>query len=246
VSAWGIEQEWVDQAKDLFCKDYPSAHVRCVRGDALALPLEENQFDVVTCQTVLMHVRDPMQALAEMKRVAKPGGLIICVEPINLLNRLEFSSMSDALSIEEHITLFEFWLRYHRGQQMLAKGNHNIGAILPGLLSLQRLENIQVYQNDKTSPMYPDWASAAQGGNTYSDYTPWDDAEILEAVRTSRADEQRIAQARTTLQKLFKCITDAKAKYLYCATGGANLFVVSGRKPATAALSLGRVALYPG
>ncbi len=45
-------------------------------GDATALPFEDDYFDVAHCHAVLMHVPDTETALAEVKRVLKPGGII--------------------------------------------------------------------------------------------------------------------------------------------------------------------------
>ncbi|GJE98533.1 S-adenosyl-L-methionine-dependent methyltransferase [Phanerochaete sordida] len=47
-------------------------------GDALALPFADASFDVVHAHQVLIHVTDPLRMLAEMRRVAKPGGLVAC------------------------------------------------------------------------------------------------------------------------------------------------------------------------
>ena len=45
-------------------------------GNVTALPFEDNYFDVAHCHAVLMHVPDTAAALAEVKRVLKPGGVI--------------------------------------------------------------------------------------------------------------------------------------------------------------------------
>lgn len=53
-----------------------------IHGDALSLPYSSGLFDIVYCHFLLLWVRDPLQALTEMKRVAKPGGhLIAFAEP---------------------------------------------------------------------------------------------------------------------------------------------------------------------
>jgi SAM-dependent methyltransferase len=45
-------------------------------GDAAALPLRSESFDVVTASFVLSHIRDYPGALAEIFRVLRPGGTI--------------------------------------------------------------------------------------------------------------------------------------------------------------------------
>ena len=51
-------------------------------GDVTALPFEDEFFDVAHGHDVLMWVPDTDAALAEVKRVLKPGGLIACREMI--------------------------------------------------------------------------------------------------------------------------------------------------------------------
>lgn len=50
-----------------------------VEADAMALPFDDDSFDVVTISFGLRNVHDPKKALAEMLRVAAPGGtLLVC------------------------------------------------------------------------------------------------------------------------------------------------------------------------
>ena len=51
-------------------------------GDVTKLPFEDNFFDAAHCHAVLMHVPDTAAALAEVKRVLKPGGIIAAREAI--------------------------------------------------------------------------------------------------------------------------------------------------------------------
>ena len=51
-------------------------NVTFTSGDAHALPFPDASFDVVHAHQVLQHVRDPVQVLREMRRVAKPGGIV--------------------------------------------------------------------------------------------------------------------------------------------------------------------------
>ena len=45
-----------------------------VQGDAESLPFPKGSFDVVSCMEALMHVPHPQRAVAEVARVARPGG----------------------------------------------------------------------------------------------------------------------------------------------------------------------------
>ncbi len=47
-----------------------------VVGDVHALDLPDDSVDVVHAHQVLQHVADPVQALREMRRVCKPGGVV--------------------------------------------------------------------------------------------------------------------------------------------------------------------------
>src|SRR5580704_507528 len=65
-----------------------------VAGDALRLPFRDEAFDAVTISFGLRNVADPEQALAEMRRVTRPGGrLVVCefstitIAPVDMLYR---------------------------------------------------------------------------------------------------------------------------------------------------------------
>ncbi len=53
-----------------------TANVRFQTADVLDLPFSDASFDAVFAHAVLQHVREPLRALAEMRRVLKPGGVI--------------------------------------------------------------------------------------------------------------------------------------------------------------------------
>ena len=58
-------------------------------GDVTRLPFEDETFDVAHCHAVLMHVPDLDAALAEVKRVLKPGGIIAARELVTSSNFYE-------------------------------------------------------------------------------------------------------------------------------------------------------------
>lgn len=55
-------------------------NVRLAIGDVHVLEFADATFDVVHAHQVLQHIGDPVQALREMKRVTKPGGIVACRE----------------------------------------------------------------------------------------------------------------------------------------------------------------------
>ncbi|MET3125471.1 SAM-dependent methyltransferase [Arcicella rosea] len=147
-----IEQKWLDESKNIFSNSFPnelSDKFKFIKADAHDIPLPSNSFDIVTCQTVLMHLHNPLKCLSEMKRLIKPTGIVICVEPINLFNRLEVSSLTSEIDIRHRVVLYEFWSRLHEGKRLLKLGDNDIGMYLPGLFEQLKFNNICSFQNDR-------------------------------------------------------------------------------------------------
>ena len=72
----------------------PRGNTSFVAGDALRLPFRDGAFDAVTISFGLRNVADPAAALAEMRRVTRPGGrLVVCefstitIAPVDMLYR---------------------------------------------------------------------------------------------------------------------------------------------------------------
>ena len=53
-----------------------SEQVELTCGDVMALPFEDASFDVLHAHQVLQHLADPVSALAEMRRLTRPGGIV--------------------------------------------------------------------------------------------------------------------------------------------------------------------------
>ncbi|HTX26104.1 MAG TPA: demethylmenaquinone methyltransferase [Streptosporangiaceae bacterium] len=71
-----------------------SGRLSYVGGDALRLPFRDGSFDAVTISFGLRNVASPVAALAEMRRVTRPGGrLVVCefsaitIAPLDMLYR---------------------------------------------------------------------------------------------------------------------------------------------------------------
>lgn len=52
-----------------------------VQGNGEFLPFADESFDLITCSEVLEHIRNPVRALREMRRILKPGGKLLLSTP---------------------------------------------------------------------------------------------------------------------------------------------------------------------
>ena len=84
-------------------QNIPSAHF--LSADATRLPFDDGQFDLVYTNKTTHHIRDWQQAFAEMARVLKPGGRLICsdfVAPVG--NRLPTRRALERLANQHRLT----------------------------------------------------------------------------------------------------------------------------------------------
>jgi demethylmenaquinone methyltransferase / 2-methoxy-6-polyprenyl-1,4-benzoquinol methylase len=85
--------------------DKTRGSVAFAAGDALHLPFKDGAFDAVTISFGLRNVHGTRDALAEMRRVTRPGGrLVVCefskitVEPIDMLYRRYLTGVLPAIA----------------------------------------------------------------------------------------------------------------------------------------------------
>lgn len=51
------------------------------RADVVSLPFDDESFDILICNASFHHYEEPEKAIAEMKRVLRPGGALILGDP---------------------------------------------------------------------------------------------------------------------------------------------------------------------
>lgn len=61
-----------------------------IKADICALPFKDNAYDIILCNHVLEHIPDDAQAMRELYRVLKPGGMAILQIPQELDRTVTF------------------------------------------------------------------------------------------------------------------------------------------------------------
>jgi SAM-dependent methyltransferase len=239
----GIDPEprWVAKAR-------ATAKRRKLRGlsyqvaSAERLPFDAGRFDMVTCQTVLMHLRDPQVALREMVRVLRPGGLLAVAEPNAITNSLIVDALSVDAPVEEALAMVRYMLTCRRGKKAVGEGDLCVGDVLPGHFREAGLRQISVYQSDRAGMLLPPYASPAQKAAiaVNSDWAdqgffimPREQAKRHFVAGGGKAADFAGHYARGVANlKKFKKGVEAGA---LSTSGGMIFYLIAGRKPRRAA-----------
>ena len=211
---------------------------RFVEGTAEALPFENDRFDLVTAQTVLMHVRDAATVVAEMVRVTRPSGVVLLAEPDNLAGNLAQLGGEPTLGDEDVLAITALLLACHRGKAALGEGDERVGAKLPGLLTAAGLRDVAAYTNDRCMSLVPPYDAPDQRLALQTERA-WirDGVSMLVA---SRGDARRLAlaggwdEARfdggwAAMQRWMQSVDEGTQAGRYHATRGFMMVLAGGR-----------------
>jgi ubiquinone/menaquinone biosynthesis C-methylase UbiE len=237
---YGIDPEatWVAQAAErAACKGLQNrSHYQL--GSAENIPFPKHHFDMVTCQTVLVHVKDAAEAIKEMLRVLKPGGLLAVAEPNNLVSQLVFNNLNSHQPIEDILDQVCFNLICERGREALGRGNASRGDLIPAYFHQAGLSDIKVFMSDLADYFIPPYTTpreeAAIASLAHQPAEAWREAEAemnafyLAGGGTQEEFETSWEGLRINVDKI---IHGYKDKTL-CSAGGLILYLISGRKSA--------------
>jgi len=236
---YGIDPEaaWVEKATARAKEKGLSEQCHYQTATVEQIPFEDNSFDMVTCQTLLIHVADVNIALKEMIRVLKPGGLLAVAEPNNIAPLLIFNTINVNEPIENLLENIRFHITCERGKQALGLGYNSVGDILPNAFGKQNIDNIQVYLSDKTSLMVPPYQSNEEQ-ILLKQIQEWENQEILVWPRD---ETKRYYLAGGGIENEFegiwkKLINDSKkfrqaiVEKKLSSTNATVMYLISGRK----------------
>ena len=215
-----------------------------VAGDAYSLPLPNDFADWVMCQTLLMHLEKPELALAEMTRVVKPGGLVMCKEPDHLATMMTEGYWSiPEFDIEEKLLLRKRAFLCHKGRIKLGRGDNHVAPKVPRMMKKLGLMDIGVRTNDRALFLEPPYEGELQQHQLEhikkqwldeKRYKVWMDREKEEFLAgggdPEEYDRYRKIADRTRL--IFRQQIE-NGEYFAC-SGGGCFYVIKGRKPVIA------------
>lgn len=137
-------------------KDDSGRAFKFVEGDAADIPFDDGMMDLSFCQTLLIHVEEPVRVLNEMKRITRDDGWILALEPNNLVTSLMFDNYRQTeFSVPELMRIVEVRLRCENGKRKLGLGFNSLGDAVPDLFQQVGLRDIRVWISDKALSCIP-------------------------------------------------------------------------------------------
>lgn len=109
------DERFVREARKRALADESANEFAFVEGDALALPYSDDSFDRVVSHTFLTSVPDFRGALAEMKRVCRPGGAVVSMTAMTFFNQTMFPGVypsSYSYRARLHVLTEKAWQLY--------------------------------------------------------------------------------------------------------------------------------------
>ncbi len=160
----GVDREaaWVEGATRRTTDAGFGARASYRVGSVESLPFEDARFDLVTCQTVLIHVPDVARVLREFMRVLKPGGRLLVAEPNNLADSLAVGSARHDDPIDDRVELLRAQLVCERGKVAIGEGDNSVGDVLPGLVAAAGFESLSCWLSDRVQLLVPPYAGDDQ------------------------------------------------------------------------------------
>ena len=138
------------EARDIYSK--MSYTHKFIESEVYKVPMEDNSFDITVSHVVLMHLERPAEALKEMVRVTRNGGLVITCDA----NRNAWSALFyvDEQNTQEVVPLS---LSQQMNKDIREKTgvDYNIGIKTPVLMEKAGLKNIGCRISDCVTCLFP-------------------------------------------------------------------------------------------
>lgn len=235
----GVDRErlWIDKATEAATADGKRWRFSYQVASADSLPFQDGSFDLVTCQTVLIHVADPVAVLGEMVRVARPGGLVLAAEPTNITWSV-LLSIALGETPAETAALLHFQMICERGKASLGEGNNLLGESVPRLFAQAGLEEIEVRQNDRPWSLVPPYQSAFERAQVEEGLDmferklwSWDEPTTRRYFLAGGGSAETFATHWNAAMDQTHRWAEAIRQRRYAIAGGGLHYLVCGRRP---------------
>jgi ubiquinone/menaquinone biosynthesis C-methylase UbiE len=243
VYGFDFENSYIDEAKKKATLLPNQNNIEFVfqQGDANNIPLEDSKADVAICQTLLMHVSNPLKVIQEMKRVTKKNGLIVAIEPNNmslaLLSNVFFSKQNIEKEIENTLKNIEIMIRIEHGKKMAGEGYNSIGDSLPILFREAKLNDIQVWLADKALSIIPPYDNIEKQSRVKEQLTWISNKQVvfdyqrnLKYYLKGGGSKMKFNQYWNGIKKISSVLKEAFENEKYITAGGSVMYIAAGRK----------------
>lgn len=236
----GVDREprWVAEAGSRSTADSLGGRASYFEGEAESLPFSDASFDIVTCQTLLIHLAEPRAALREMFRVLRPGGAMLVVEPNNMASTLVASTVTSGDPIDARLQLVRFQLICERGKAALGLGDNSVGDLVPGMFAELGVRDISVALNERAWPMIPPYATRDQQSSIEQledwanrDFWCWSRQEARSYFLAGGGDEEEFERYWSLGTATATRELEAIRRGTYTTAGGFVGYITFGRKP---------------
>lgn len=156
------EPQWIDEAARRTAAAGWGDRARYRTGAVEALPFDDATFDLVTCQTVLIHVPDVARVLREFQRVLRPGGRLLVAEPHNMSGAMVLGSVRHDDEVDARLAVLRVHMICERGKIALGEGDNSVGEVLPGIIAQVGFRDVAAWQSDRTQLLLPPYAAPDQ------------------------------------------------------------------------------------
>ena len=238
-----FEQTHIDKAIEILSKHKNVTFDFCA-CDANKININDNTVDLSVCQTLLLHVKNPLNVINEMKRITKQNGTIMAIETNNSINSLVSNSILGTTSntcqidnIDDTLETLKYDLTIQKGVYNLGEGYLSIGDYLPKLFYEAGLKNIQVCILDKPSALIPPYDTTEKKAianellswieNSSSDY---DYNQMLKYYLAGGGKENDFKLYWQKKQKQDNLVKNAILEEKYVMPGGALMYIVTANK----------------
>ncbi len=92
--------------------DVEPLFAECIQVDAnQRLPFADDSFDLIWCSEVIEHLEDPAHSLSELRRIARPGGILLLTTPNSYAWLFRFIALfgftPERIQRKDHVQFFD-------------------------------------------------------------------------------------------------------------------------------------------